>query len=57
VIFPGNEDLEKKGVTPDQLCLPASTDLAAGKDPCKDKAYAIAADSIKKGTTQGAAGK
>jgi len=57
VIFPGNEDLEKKGVTPDQLCLPTSADLAAGKDPCKDKAYAIAADLIKKGTAQSAAGK
>jgi C-terminal peptidase prc len=50
VIFPGNEDLEKKGVTPDQVCLPTGADLAAGKDPCKDKAYEVAAELAKKGS-------
>jgi carboxyl-terminal processing protease len=56
VIFPGNEDLEKKGVTPDQVCLPSGADLAAGKDPCKEKAYALAAELAKKGSPN-AAGK
>jgi C-terminal peptidase prc len=50
VIFPGNEDLEKKGVTPDQFCIPTGADLAAEKDPCRDKAYEIAAELAKKGT-------
>src|SRR3954470_24593624 len=50
VIFPGNEDLEKKGVTPDQVCLPTGEDLAAGKDPCKVKAYELAAELAKKGS-------
>jgi C-terminal processing protease CtpA/Prc len=34
VIFPGDEDLEKKGVTPDQLCIPTSEHLARNADPC-----------------------
>ena len=57
VIFPGNEDLEKKGVTPDQMCLPTGAELAAGKDPCKDKAFAVAAELAKKGAATSAAGK
>jgi C-terminal peptidase prc len=56
VIFPGNEDLEKKGVTPDQLCLPTGADLSAEKDPCRDKAYAVAEELAKKGSAT-AAGK
>jgi C-terminal processing protease CtpA/Prc len=57
VVFPGNEDLEKKGVTPDQVCIPTSSDLAAGKDICRDKAYEIAVELAKKGNMSAATGK
>ncbi len=55
VVFPGNEDLEKKGVTPDQSCLPTGDDMANDKDPCKDRAVALAHELAEKGMS--AAGK
>jgi len=56
VVFPGNEDLEKKGVTPDQVCLPSSADLREEKDPCRDKAYEIARGLLEKSGETKAAG-
>lgn len=47
VILPDQEILENKGVTPDQICLPTSADLQDGKDPCLDRAVAIAHDLAK----------
>ena len=42
VVFPGDEILEKRGVLPDEMCLPTADDLRDGKDPCLDKALSIA---------------
>lgn len=47
VVFPGGEELEKKGVTPDVMCLPTGADLAAGKDPCLTRAYVMAREALK----------
>jgi carboxyl-terminal processing protease len=49
VVFPDGEVLEKKGVTPDQMCLPTTSDLQDGKDPCLDKAVLLAHDLAKNG--------
>ncbi|HSB61895.1 MAG TPA: S41 family peptidase, partial [Vicinamibacteria bacterium] len=34
IVFPGNEELEKRGVTPDHLCIPTADDQREGRDPC-----------------------
>jgi hypothetical protein len=34
VVFPGSEELENKGVTPDQFCLPTPEDLREHRDRC-----------------------
>lgn len=34
VVFPDGLELEKRGVTPDQSCLPTEADLRRGADPC-----------------------
>lgn len=44
VLFPNNEDLEGKGVTPDQMCLPTAEDLHDGKDAC----YSVAMSLLRK---------
>ena len=41
ILFPNNEDLEGKGVTPDQKCLPAAEDLRDEKDVCYSAAMAL----------------
>jgi C-terminal peptidase prc len=46
VIFPDGESLEKKGVTPDVLCLPTQEDFAAGRDVCLAKARQLAAERL-----------
>lgn len=42
VVFPGGEELEKRGVTPDVLCLPTADDLHEHHDPCLAKAVSVA---------------
>ena len=41
IVFPNNEDLEGKGVTPDQKCLPTAEDLREKRDPCYSMAVAF----------------
>jgi C-terminal processing protease CtpA/Prc len=47
VVFPDGEELEKKGVVPDVMCLPTQTDLRDGKDTCLGKAFALAREAGK----------
>lgn len=42
LVFPGGEELEKQGVTPDVVCLPASDDLHEHRDPCLKQAVSLA---------------
>ncbi|MBI2957174.1 MAG: PDZ domain-containing protein, partial [Acidobacteria bacterium] len=42
VVFPGGEELEKRGITPDHFCLPTEDDLRAELDPCHALAYLLA---------------
>jgi len=42
VVFPGGEELEKRGVTPDFVCIPTGEDLRQEKDPCLDAALKLA---------------
>jgi carboxyl-terminal processing protease len=46
VIFPGDEDLEKKGVTPDHVCIPTGEHLARDADPCLGMAVMMARKSL-----------
>jgi len=46
VLFPGAEDLEGKGVTPDDLCVPSPTQLASGADPCFAEALTLARKAL-----------
>jgi C-terminal processing protease CtpA/Prc len=41
VLFPENEDLEGRGVSPDQKCLPSAEDLRQERDTCYDKAMVL----------------
>jgi C-terminal processing protease CtpA/Prc len=45
IVFPGDEVLEKKGITPDQLCVPTQEQLKLNQDPCMAaaRAYLLAA--------------
>ncbi len=45
-IFPGGEELEKRGVTPDQVCIPTAEDLVAERDPCLGLALRLAAEKL-----------
>jgi C-terminal processing protease CtpA/Prc len=42
VIMEDGEVLETHGVTPDEFCIPTPTDLRGNKDPCLDRAVAMA---------------
>lgn len=58
VVFPDGKSIEKIGVTPDVMCLPTEQDLATGKDPCLNKAAAMAREKLAKaGAPAQAAGK
>lgn len=46
LVFPDGEELEKRGVTPDHLCLPTAEDLREERDPCRGKALALARASL-----------
>ncbi len=41
-VLENGEELETRGVTPDEICLPTATDLKTDKDPCLDRALALA---------------
>jgi carboxyl-terminal processing protease len=46
VVFPGGEELEGKGVTPDQACIPTPDDLREGRDPCRGLAVRLAREKL-----------
>lgn len=45
VVLPGGEELEGRGVTPDQPCIPTADDQVAGRDPCLDLAKTLSGKS------------
>jgi C-terminal processing protease CtpA/Prc len=47
VVFPDGEELEKKGITPDVMCLPTGEELRDGKDSCLNKAFELAKEAGK----------
>jgi carboxyl-terminal processing protease len=42
IALENGEELEGRGVTPDVICVPQAPDLRAEKDPCLDRALAMA---------------
>jgi carboxyl-terminal processing protease len=46
VIFPGGEELEKRGVTPDIKCLPTREQLLQKQDMCRALAYSLARKAL-----------
>jgi carboxyl-terminal processing protease len=42
VVMDGGIELENRGVTPDEVCVPTPADLRSEKDPCLDRALALA---------------
>ena len=42
VVMEGGEELENQGVTPDVFCVPTPEDLRTERDPCLDRALAMA---------------
>jgi C-terminal processing protease CtpA/Prc len=45
-VMPDGVELEDHGVVPDQMCIPSEDDLRSGKDPCLEKAKALARDAL-----------
>ena len=41
-VLENGEELENRGVTPDEMCVPTINDLKTDKDPCLDRALALA---------------
>lgn len=46
VVYPGGEELEKRGVTPDIPCLPTAEEMAANRDACLAQARALARKAV-----------
>lgn len=46
VVFPDGQELEKRGVTPDQPCIPTAEDLTAERDTCLGLALRLAEEKI-----------
>ena len=46
VLFPGGEELEKRGVTPDIKCLPTGEQLHQKQDMCRALAYSLARKAL-----------
>jgi carboxyl-terminal processing protease len=42
VVTENGEELENRGVTPDEFCVPTPEDLRTERDPCLDRALAMA---------------
>ena len=49
VFFKNGEDLERRGVTPDKLCLPTPDDLSNRRDPCLKLAEQLAEGAVSSG--------
>jgi carboxyl-terminal processing protease len=47
VVFEGGEELEKKGVTPDDFCVPSEQDLREKRDPCLEEALGLARQKLR----------
>lgn len=45
VVMENGEELEGRGVTPDEMCIPSAADLHDEKDPCLDHALALAREA------------
>jgi len=41
-VLENGEELENRGGTPDEICVPTIDDLKTDKDPCLDRALALA---------------
>jgi carboxyl-terminal processing protease len=41
-VLENGEELENRGVTPDEMCVPTINDLKTDRDPCLDRALALA---------------
>jgi len=46
VVFPGSEELENRGVTPDIKCLPTGDQLRQKQDMCRSLAYVLARKAL-----------
>jgi C-terminal processing protease CtpA/Prc len=46
VVFAGGEELEGRGVVPDQRCVPSEDDLREERDPCLDLAKSLARKAL-----------
>jgi C-terminal processing protease CtpA/Prc len=42
ILMEGGEELEGRGVVPDEYCIPTPSDLRAERDPCLDRALTMA---------------
>jgi C-terminal processing protease CtpA/Prc len=42
IVMEDGKELEGRGVTPDELCVPQAADLRSEKDPCLDRAISMA---------------
>jgi len=42
IVMEDGEELEGRGITPDEICIPSAPDLHGEKDPCLDRALALA---------------
>jgi C-terminal processing protease CtpA/Prc len=48
VVMEDGEELENRGVTPDEFCIPTAQDLRQEKDPCLDRALGLARTESKR---------
>jgi C-terminal processing protease CtpA/Prc len=46
VVMEDGEELENRGVKPDEFCIPTAQDLHQEKDPCLDRALKLARTAI-----------
>ncbi len=53
IVFPGNEELEGRGVTPNANCVPTSEDQREGRDPCLELAMSEARKALTPSATSG----
>jgi len=53
IVFPGNEELEGRGVTPNGNCVPTSEDQRKGRDPCLKLAMSEARKALGVSETSG----
>jgi C-terminal processing protease CtpA/Prc len=53
IVFPGNEELEGRGVTPNGSCVPTSEDQREGRDPCLGLAMSEARKALGVSETSG----